>query len=85
MNLPGALLFFTLVAALLIFFVWAIRWSSKGKRDYQAALKTKSVSRLDEFFFGERKKNWYVSWQGVVGFALSALVFLVVCAALGVI
>jgi hypothetical protein len=62
------------VLLIVLFFVAAISWSRKKKREFNDSPARQGLTPTAKFFLKDLPPNFYVSIQGCVGFAAAALV-----------
>lgn len=62
------------VLLIVLFFVAAISWSRKKKREFNDSPARQELTPTAKFFLKDLPPNFYVSIQGCVGFAAAALV-----------
>ena len=65
------------IAFVLLLFAGAIHWGRKKKREYKSPSTRHRVTATAEFFVKDLPRDWYVSLQFCIGFALSAFVAVV--------
>jgi hypothetical protein len=65
------------IAFIVLLFAGAIHWARKKKREFKNPSTRHRVTTTAEFFVKDLPRDWYVSVQFCIGFALSAFVAVV--------
>jgi hypothetical protein len=65
------------IALVLLLFAVAFHWARKKKREFKSPSTRHKVTATAEFFVKDLPRDWYVSLQFCIGFALSAFIAVV--------
>ena len=65
------------VAFVVLLLAGAVYWARKTKREFKSPSTRHRVTAIAEFFVKDLPRDWYVSLQFCIGFALSAFVAVV--------
>jgi len=77
-----AALLLAYVAVLVAAIVFAVRWSRKKKSDYHNLRRQHSLTPFEAFLVKPLKKDWYVSVEFCLGFALAGYLAVLVLRAI---